>query len=233
MALYSEVGPSHTAALWHIGCGGLLRSASENKFLRVKGSGVLSLVDRDDASVWYVVSRETSLTSEKHVGPRCAVVQCEGPGATLRYMSLHGERPCAKQEPAVVRLGFAGDGKGPGGHCQVGFAQVMHEKTWMSVSKKDGADEVTLAVDVERCSRSECFDFEIAISTVGRGILEASLVKNGSFTSLSGAVSLAVLELSVRFRLRSVHGRVLHRPVVPESASETRADGGSKFVAVF
>lgn len=209
MAFFSGVDAKSLPALLHVGfCARISPSQSDDRYLAPSSAsgGGATLVARDAAPLWHVVSRDLPPPGgDASFAPRAAVAVL---GERLRFLSLRGEAVEVKEEPGAVRVLLP-----EGGGGELGFRQVLQEKMALSAKGRE--------VGLKRGASggAEKWRVEVAAGSIGRGV---EVEEGGGFVSLAEATVLAVLELGVRFRLRSVHGRVLS---ISETAVGAKAGG--------
>jgi hypothetical protein len=205
MALHVTASARSIPALLQLGFGAQIQSVSTGRYLGAGPRGACISCDRDAAQVWYILSRDSMVGDNAHT-PRAAVAVVESPGATPRYLSLNDTGATLSNAPAAVRISLPeGANVGPS-DVSFGFRQVMQEKKFLKV--QDGAkigEEVCLSDGLDKLSR---FKFVVLVGSIGRE-LGCGLSSASKLVSVPTAVLLGLLELGVRFRLRSVHGRVL------------------------
>ena len=190
MALFESLSLSHLPALLRQGFGARLRSETADIFLTQRDDNTLMTTDkRDNASIFFFVTSDPPLT----------VVLVRKPEASqAKYLSLT-ETPALVTEPCLLKLKLVNSRRGlfsisyPAPPRQLSLHHIQSRKTASLRSEN---------------SKWEQFHLEILPRTIGSGIIDTSLVAS-PHVSLSQALTHAFLRLSSRFRLRSVHSRVL------------------------
>lgn len=207
MALYSVVDSLSFVGLLHVGFRARIESISCRKYLASSRTGNCVLVGEEDAPLWYIVSRDLGSTSKtENMSPRCVVATGEPPSRT-RYLSLHSGHPSVSDTPCTVRISVPEPQSGST-NVSFAFAHVRQDKGCISV--RGGVNG--LSVQSGKAGRTESFSLSVAAASIGRGMVPGGSV----YISATQALVLALLELGVRFRLRSIHGRVLKRPASAE-----------------
>jgi LIM domain len=205
MALYVGISARSIPALLQLGFGAQIQSISTGKFLGRGPGGTCTACDQDAAQVWYISSRDTS-KGDISRAPRAAVALVDSPGGCPQYLSLNDSSPTVSDMPAAVRVACPENTNVGANDVVFGFRQVMQEKLYLSV--QESSKDASAVVLSERLDRTSKFRFRVLVGSIGQDA-GSGLGSDAKLTSFAGAISLGILELGVRFRLRSVHGRVL------------------------
>jgi LIM domain len=208
MALYVGASAADLPALFQLGFSAQIQNVSTRKFVSSDASGCCVVVEEQQAPVWNLVSRDFSV-GEAAATSRCAVTLSTGSACdSIRYLDLHGTIPTISNDPAVVRVVFPSSANVAAENVEFGFRQVLQEKRRLSTRGASTASGTALASETAD-GNSERFRLHVLVDSIGREGVNSCRRSDASFVSVAEAMALAVLELGVRFRLRSVHGRVL------------------------
>jgi LIM domain len=209
--------------LFQLGFGARIQSTSNGKYVGSGASGSCVMVDEAHAPVWNLVSRDFAV-GEVAQTPRCAVsLRSEDSRPQMRYLNLRGAVPAVTEAPAVVRITLPlGMGISPR-KVDFGFRQVLQEKRRLTTHGAATSSATALASETAN-GKSERFRLHVLVSSIGRDGVSSRASSASLFVSVVEALSLAVLELGVRFRLRSVHGRVLRTPLSGPGAGAATND---------
>jgi LIM domain len=200
MALFTTVDASRLSALLHVGFSARIQSPVTSTYLAEGPRSTVALVPLAAAPLWHIISRESpAVTNTPDACPRAAVALAPAPDAAPRYLSLRDSAPSVADEPCAVRLALPPAGGGT--DVLFGLRQVLQDRLLLS-----GGGAVSLRADAGRCER---WRLEVCAASLGRAVGSVGAEDGGAFLSVAEAATFAILELGVRFRLRSVHGRVL------------------------
>lgn len=239
MALFSSADASFLPALLHVGFSARLETASSAKYVAEGRDGACILADEADAPPWYIVSRDVAPAGEKNFAPRVALATTASAGGQSRFLGMYdGEAPEVGTSPCAVRIVLpkpAGS-KAPADPT-FAFRQVLQDKRLLSARplQDPAAKAGAMSLWTGSEGREERFLLRVCAKSIGRG--PGFVVPKGNeaaFVSVADAMTFALLELGVRCRIRSVHGRVLWRTVrdATDSKPGTKKKKKRKFMVV-
>lgn len=206
MALYSNVSAETFSALLQVGMEARIKCAASDGYLGVRNGLACIVSCAKEASLWYFISRDQSEGKNASM-PRCAVALVNAPDDVPHYLSIYMKEPQISETPAAVRVVYPKSAEVSAQSLRVSFRQVLQQKQYLSVyGSKSKSGALTLRPE---CGVNEQFNLEVYEPSIGRGYTTVDPLPD-RFVSVSHAVLVALLELHARFRLRSVHGRILH-----------------------
>lgn len=189
MALFESLALPHLSALLRQGFASRLRSETSDIYLSQKNDVLVSTDRRAEGSIFFFITGD---------GPLTAVLARRPEGGDPRFLSLP-ETPTLTTTPNLLKLNL-----------------VDKDRCLFSVSRVTPPAHISLhqvslnapAKLRQNCSKWELFHLEILPDSIGKGFLPDAF-QDLSFMSFSQALTHAFLQLGSRFRLRSVHSRVL------------------------
>lgn len=189
MALFERPTHAHFAALSRQGFAARLRSETANIFLAQKGQSVVLTNDRKRASIFFFCGGD---------GPLTAILLRPPEKGEPQFLSV-GDNVSATDSPTLLKLSLSDSNR------QLFSVSRVAPTEYLSVRN---VPIDSLVRTKPKLTKWELFHLEVLPDTIGRGFVSGSFTGT-EFMKPSQAISHALLELGVRFRLRSVHDRVL------------------------
>lgn len=229
MALFDRISQRNLLGLLRVGFGARLRSEVADIFLTAGVDGILKRTDsRAEAPIFFFQSGDTTIkpstvTETLPQSALCAILAA-GPSSIANpdplFLNLSGQ-PLLSLSPAVVKISLQSS---PNPHrILFSFTSVgPHPK---HISLRGVANGAAARSTGDFC-KFATFHLEILASTIGKGFIPGvHYASQLSYITPAQALTHALLQLNVRFRLISVHKSVL-------ASSSASTDAGQRLAFV-
>lgn len=195
MALFERITPDFLPILSRIGFAARLRWELSDTFVSLSSENKLSrITDRKKAAVFFFVSN-AKLGSTSSL---CAVLTKPNSSSDYEFLTL-AHSPTLTSRPTVLKIAYSKPVTA--NRCLVSLQQPKLSGGYLSLAgNKD-------AIISPKLSKRELFHLEFIPGSIGTGF--SHFEEGIPALSPAQALSNAFLALGVRFRLRSIHQRVL------------------------
>lgn len=229
MALFDRISQRNLFGLLRVGFGARLRSEVADIFLTAGVDGVLKRTDsRAEAPVFFFQSGDTTIkpcaVAETLPQSALCAILAAGPSSAAKsdplFLNL-SDQPLLSLSPAVVKISLQSS---PNPHRLLfSFTSVgPHPK---HISLRGVASGAAARSTGDLC-KFATFHLEILASTIGKGFIpDVHYASQLSYITPVQAITHALLQLNVRFRLISVH-----KSVLASSSDSTGASQSLSFV---
>lgn len=227
MALFEKPSHQHILTLLRVGFAARLRSELADTYLSVneKENATLYRTDnREFSTVFVFVSGDNSVLDTSDVLPRsalAAVLASKTSKLDDAYFLTLDNTPSLTDSPNLLK---------------VSLTRAPHSRRLLFSLSTPGPEPVYLTLfGVQRDqpvltsrtpSKHALFHFEIVPQSIGKGFASVSFPHSQPFFYPSQAFTHAILQLGVRFRLRSIHSSLLAR-----RSSNSLPTGNSLFLS--
>lgn len=213
MALFDRLSRRNLLGLLRVGFGARLRSEVADIFLAADADGILRRVDkRAGATVFFFQSGDTTIKPSVAddtlpQSAQCAVL-AEGPSSAsqsdLLFLSV-SDNPTLSPTPTVVKVSLQSASNSR--RILFSFASAGPHPKYLTLR---GVGRDAAAKSTENVCKFATFHFEVLITTIGKGFVpDVSSASQLSYITPAQALTHALLQLNIRFRLCSVHNSVL------------------------
>lgn len=196
MALFERPGPALLPLLPRVSFAALLRWELSDTYLSLTPTSSLTRTsDRSASTLFYFISDAAPNASSPHL----TAVLARPPNASdFLFLSL-SPHPHLTSTPTLLKLSFS-DGTSP----TRSLISLQHPAPFGPYLSLSGDAHASL---VSTCSKRELFHLEYIPSSIAAGFLTPKTLF--PFLHPAQALSYSLLQLGVRIRLRSIHGKLL------------------------
>ncbi|KAI0558530.1 hypothetical protein FGB62_203g018 [Gracilaria domingensis] len=204
MALFEHPNVFQFNALLRLGFAARLRSETADIFVAQNDGTLFRTDSRENAAALHFVSGDNTSVLK----PIQAVVMSQhAEEGTKKFLTI-GEVPTLAEPPQLLKIQL-NDASSPR-RMLFSLFSVAKPRKYLSLH---GVKRDQKVQSRNRCTKWELFHLEIIPGSISKGLTGSPLPFAPSFLQVPEAISQVLLLLGVRFRLRSVHARILHRDV--------------------
>lgn len=212
MALFERPSQQHILPLLRIGFAARLRSELANIYISHDVSGKLHRTDnREKSTLFYFLSGDTATASAARDAsfPFCAqaavLARLSPTAESAAFLTLSESHSSLSDSPMLLKVSL--ETAPHAGRLLFSLSTVGPRPRYISFL---GVGRGRPLVSVRAHSKHALFHFEIEPSSLGKGFLPNPVYTN-EFLTPPQALVQAILQLGVRFRIRSVHSTLLTR----------------------
>lgn len=219
MALFERPSQHDVFSLLRVGFAARLRWELSDTFVSLNSSAELKRTDsRSSSTVFFFVSDDSLPASHTRNAASkltetpwpsrtmlAAVLARPGSSSDTSFLTLSGNTPHLSDAPGLVKISVPRGADNPH-RALIALQKPGPGGAFLSLTGGSGSAALKSSV-----SKRELFHLEILPGTLGKGFVMGPFDHAAPALTAVQALSQMLLELGVRFRLRSVHSRVLRK----------------------